>query len=275
MIMFHFRMLFARRGDLFVRISFRTVLMMLFVSALLGCSKPTQTQWEWDESWIESAIELQEKPFHHTLIDNQLALYSAVYKGQLSINMDHEIQRILVERWLRIGRTQKEVELVFGEPYIVLQPRPKTARSDDEGLTENWSKEFAFSVWKYMIHYYPGGETLEITFDEAGRVKTYQVRDHDDYYDPNKPGDDYYWSVIEELVVTFGALHWISHREKTKRAIEGLLYNCLLPASIDYGQYAITDNMPSAFDEFSEWRRWWKKYNRNPTGEDTPKAESE
>lgn len=273
--MFRFRMLSTRKGHLFIGISLGTVLAMLFVSALLGCSKPTQTQWEWDESWIESAIKLQEEPLHYQLVNNQLALYSAVYKFQVEIPTRHEIQRILVERWLRIGRTQKEVELVFGAPYIVLQRHPKTARSDDEELKENWSKKFAFSVWKYMIHYYPGGETLEITFDEDGRVKTYQVRDHDDYYDPNKAGDDYYWSVIEELVVTFGAIHWVSHREKTKRRIESLLYSIILPASIDYGQYAITDNMPSAFDEFSEWRRWWKKYNRNPTGEDTSKAESE
>ena len=275
MIMFDFRMLSTRRVHLLIRICLRIVLVMLFVSALLGCSKSTETQWEWDESWIESAIKLQESPSHYNLVDNQLAVYSAVYKYQVEANLCQEIQRRLVERWLRTGRTQKEVELVFGDPYIVLPPHLKTVHGNDRRLKENWSEVFAFSVWKYTINFYPGGETLEIAFDEDGRVKTYQLQDHEDYFNPSGGDHDYYWSVIEELVGTLVAVHKYDHKGKTRRRMRGLLVNYLLPASIDYGQFAITNNMPSAFDEVSKWRRWWKKYDRNPTGQDTPNAGSE
>lgn len=273
--MFSLRMLFTRRIYLCIGIGLGTVLAMLSVSALLGCSKPTQNQWEWDESWIKSAIKLQEKPLPYNLVDNQLAFYSAVYKYQVETNTRQEIQRRLVERWLRTGRTQKEVELVFGDPHIVLLPRPKTIRNSDGRLKGNWSKAFAFSVWKYMIHYYPGGTTLEITFDEDGRVKTYQLRDHDDYFNPDGGDHDYYWSVIEELFETFVTINNYSHKAKTKRQMEASLDLYLLPVSIDYGQWAIVDNMSRTYQVISEWRRWWKKYNRNPTGKDTPKAESE
>ena len=275
MIMFHFRMLFTRRIYLSIGIGLGTVLAMLFVLMLPSCSKPTQTDREWDESWIESAIKLQEEPSHYTLIDNQLALYSAVYKGQLSINMDLEIQGRLVDRWLRTGRTQKEVELVFGDPHIVLPPRLETIHGNDERLKEDWSGLFAFSVWKYMIHFYPGGTVLEIAFDENGHVKTYQVRDHEDYINPGEGDHDYYWSVIEELVGTLVAVNKYSHKEKGIRQINGILSHNLLPSSTNYGQYAITDNMPRAYAKSSEWRQWWEKYGRNPTGKDTPKAESE
>ena len=272
MIMFGFRLLSTRRVHLLI--SLRTVLVMLFVSALLGCSKPTQTQWEWDESWIESAIELQEKPLPYHLVDNQLGFYSVVYKYQVEANTRREIQSRLVVRWLRTGRTQKEVELVFGDPHIVLPPRLKTVRGNDGKLKENWSEVFALSVWKYMIHFYPGGTTLEIAFDANGHVKTYQLRDHDDYFNPSKGDHDDYWSVIEELVGTLVAVNKYSHKEKTIRQIKGILSYYLLLASTDYGQFAITDNMPRAFDENSKWTQWWKKYGRNPTGEDTPNVES-
>lgn len=275
MIMFGFRMPSIRRVYLFIGISLGPVLAMLFVSALLGCSKPTQAQWEWDESWIESAIKLQEQPLPYHLVDNQLGFYSVVYKSQVEGNTRDEIQRRLVDRWLRTGRTQKEVELVFGDPHIVLPPRLETIHGNDERLKEDWSGLFAFSVWKYMIHFYPGGTALEIAFDENGHVKTYQVRDHGDYINPGEGDHDYYWSVIEELVGTLVAVNKYSHKEKAIRQINGILSHYLLPASTNYGQYAITDNMPRAFDENSKWTQWWKKYGRNPTGQDTPDAGSE